>query len=129
MGIVVYWLWIKPSIILKSWNNFYVNMWSLDLINLSDKYNYFYLWRLSYITCDISNTTVSNESKYNDINLQWISVFFIQIQLSYSCHLSYGHSSTTRFSLKWPSSGVVTLTKIVVLSLQFSHVSNVLLPS
>jgi hypothetical protein len=44
------------------------------------------------------------------------------MQHFYFCFLSYVHSSRACFGLTRPSSGVVTLTKIVAMSLQFSHI-------
>jgi hypothetical protein len=47
----------------------------------------------------------------------------------YSCLLYYLHSSITCFGLTRPPSGVITLNKIVALSLQFSLMWNALLLS
>lgn len=50
--------------------------------------------------------------EHNCIYLQGINISISQTQRFYYCFLSYVHSSTTYFGLTWPSSGVVTLTKI-----------------
>jgi hypothetical protein len=49
------------------------------------------------------------------------------MQLYYSYLIAYVDSSTTRFGLTQPSSGVATLTKIIALTLQFGSVWNALL--